>query len=63
MSAAINLADIQRQRDKLEERLELGYKKIADSQVDGEDNEVWVDHFIDLLKEYEALADALMAEA
>ena len=52
-------AALERRRDALSRRLELGYRKIERGLEDGQDVTTWEDLWITLLREYEQICDDL----
>ncbi|HET8631202.1 MAG TPA: hypothetical protein VFL91_27590 [Thermomicrobiales bacterium] len=55
-------AALERRRDALSRRLELGYRKIERGLEDGQDVTTWEDLWITLLREYEQICDDLERE-
>lgn len=52
-------AALERRRDALSRRLELGYRKIERGLEDGQEVTTWEDLWITLLREYEQICDDL----
>ena len=50
-------------RDRLRERLEVGWEKIDGVEAAGGDAEALIDFWIALLREYERVCDRIFAEA
>jgi phage host-nuclease inhibitor protein Gam len=58
--SSVSLDDLRRQKARLETRLEDGWNRINEGEAQGRDVTPWEDFWLDLLKEYEAVCDAMV---
>lgn len=56
-----SIDDLRSQKMTLEQRLEDGYVKIGDAEVQGKDVTAWESFWVSLLHEYEEVCDELAA--
>jgi hypothetical protein len=59
----IQLNDLRRQKERLEQRLEDGYTRINEADTLGRDVSAWEEFWLSLLREYESICDELLDAA
>jgi len=59
----INLDQIRLQKSQLEQRLEDGYLRIGEAELQGNDISTWEQFWFSLLGEYESVCDELLDAA
>lgn len=59
----IQIDDLRRRKRTLEQRLEDGFRRIGDAEMQGRDIRAWEDFWLSLLGEYESICDELDAAA
>lgn len=52
-------SELRKQRDVLAQRLETGYRMIADKRAEGFEVTAWEDFWLELLRRYERVCDEL----
>ena len=59
----IQIDELRNRKMTLEQRLEDGFTRIGDAEVQGRDISAWEDFWVTLLREYESVCDELQRAA
>jgi hypothetical protein len=59
----IQIDDLRRRKMTLEQRLEDGFVRIGDAEIQGRDVSAWEEFWLSLLREYESICDELQDAA
>jgi len=62
-SEPIQIDDLRQRQSALERRLEDGFIRIGEAEVEGRDIGAWEDFWVSLLREYESVCDELQRAA